>query len=134
MTHDRAAKKGERRDWRDIAYKLYDKVMELENGEGGCSLYDYCLTLDTSPDAERGAITTDSSKVDHLLAPIIELLRTEFAATQSPQELVSLVAKWKLAANTPVASIDKGFARGFDYAARMCADELEAALTRGAVG
>ena len=66
---------GEHDPLRSLAYRIYDKVMELENGEGGCSLYDYCLAADTSPDAERGGITVDESKVDPLLAPIIEILR-----------------------------------------------------------
>lgn len=52
----------------DLAYKIYDKVMELENGEGGCSLYDYCISLD-HPDG------FDESRVDDLLEPIMNILR-----------------------------------------------------------
>jgi hypothetical protein len=52
---------------KELAYKIYDKVMELENGEGGCSLYDYCIDTD-----HPGGF--DDSRVDGLLAPIIKIL------------------------------------------------------------
>jgi hypothetical protein len=57
---------------RQLAYAIYDIVMGLENGEGGPSLYDYCIDVN----AKDGF---DESRVDHLLKPIQEIL-TDFAA------------------------------------------------------
>lgn len=69
----------------------------------------------------------------------------EASAAQTPQELVSLAAKWReFAALDLVSSNEKLSPRaklpgialtcGAQATYTKCADELEAALTRGAVG
>jgi hypothetical protein len=63
------------KELRALAYKLYDKVLEMEQPEdgetgrreGGARLFDYCIDVE----AEDGF---DESRVDPLLEPLIEIL------------------------------------------------------------